>query len=146
MPTAIRLAGLAVFGLFAWFISELMKPVMPPGTNFGAFSLYNGVIGMICGWIIMGPRHGLKVSSAVGIGLTAAAVTVFSCLFFYSVAEMVKQSFRHVYGGPAEAVIGVFQLMIKFGLQALTPGIITAIIVAGVVGGAICGAVSRRWS
>lgn len=145
MPTAIRLAGFFVFGALAWFTSEIIKPIMPPDTKFGFFSLYNMAIGMVCGWVIMGPRHGNKVSSAIGVGLTAAFITAFWCLLFHSIVEMVTLSFKHVYSGAVEAVIGVFRLMVKFGFMVATPEVIGTIIVGGVLGGALCGKVGSRW-
>jgi hypothetical protein len=145
MPTASRLFGAIFYAALTWYVSELFKPLMPEGTNFGRFSEYNALIGLVCGWVYMGLRYGNKTSSAIGSGLTTMFTTLFWVLLLNAIREMIRLSLRKQYDGPVDAVVGVFQLMIKFGQMLLTPEIIITLLLAGAVGGIISGWASRRW-
>jgi len=146
MPTAARMAGAVVFGILAWFISEMVKPLMPDGTDFGRFSEYNIMIGILSGWIVMGTRSNEGSRAAVGGGLTTAIAMMFWGLLIYSVVEMIKLSFRKHYPGPVEAVVGVFELGFEYGTMIATPSIIGTLLVCGAIGGAFCSWVAQRWS
>lgn len=146
MPTAARMAGAVVFGILAWFVSELVKPLMEEGTSFGLFSQYNAIIGILCGWVIMGPRASGGNKEAIGGGLTTSIALMFWGLVIYSIVEMITLSMRMHYDGPVEAVVGIFQLAIEYGVMIATPEVIGTMIVGGMLGGMLCGWVARRWS
>ncbi|WP_457649393.1 TrgA family protein [Profundibacter sp.] len=145
MPSAIRLAGLVVFAAMGWVISEMIIPLMPEGTNPGAFSIYNAILGAILGWVMMKPAVTRSPSGPLGAGITTAVALVFWGLFFYSLIEMIKQSMRMRYDGPVEAVVNIFQIMMEYGVMIATPAIIITALVFGAVGGIFCGAVAKRW-
>ena len=145
MPSAIRLAGLVFFAILAWSVSEMTKPLLPEGTNFGRMSEYIAAIGGIMGWVLVTPRMGERMNSSISAGLTAAIATTFWSLLMVSVYAMLKQSLRMAYDGPVEAVVGVFQLMFEFGQLIATPAIIGTILIGGIVGGIFARAVAKRW-
>jgi len=145
MPSAIRLAGLVVFAIMTWVVSEQVKPLFPEGTDFGKFSIYNAILGGIIGWIFMKPIVIERRLGAISAGLTAAVAILFWVLLLHSVREMISLSLRKQYDGPVEAVVGVFQIMLEYGALIATPTIITTIVIFSVFGGMFCGGVGRRW-
>jgi len=145
MPTASRMIGAVLFAALAFIVSEMFKPLMPEGTDMGRFSEYNAVIGFVCGWVFMSLRYGAKGSSAIGSGLTGMFATLFWVMILNNTAEMLRLSVRKQYDGPVEAIVGVFQLMIKYGAMMATPEIIITLLLSGVVIGMICGWAARNW-
>ena len=145
MPTAARMTGLVLFGVLAWLVSEQVKPLFPDGTNFGRFSEYNALIGMVCGWVVMGPRAGEGRGGAVGGGITTTVAVLFWGLLLHSIAEMLRLSLRKHYDGPVEAVVGVIQLAIEYVILIGTVPVMGTLFVGGIISGAICGWVARRW-
>lgn len=146
MPSAGRFVGALFFACIAWFVSEMFKPLLPDGTNFGKFSEYNAALGAMVGWAMLGLRsHGSR-NASISAGLTASAALVFWALFLYSVSEMLKLSLRKAYEGPVEALVGVFQLMIEHILLMATPEIIITLVVGGIVAGMVSGWAERRWA
>lgn len=145
MPTAGRFVGAILFGLIAWSISELFKPLLPDGTNFGSFSEYNSVIGIVVGWVMLGLRAHPHRNASIGAGLTTAVSVLFWGLLIHAVIEMLKLSLRKRYDGAGEAVIAVFQLMAKYAVMMLTPEILIVLLGGGMLAGAISGWAERRW-
>ena len=145
MPSAIRLAGLVVFAIMTWIVSEQVKPLFPEGTDFGKFSIYNMVLGGVIGWIFMKPVVAERRGGALSAGVTTAVAIIFWVLLLHSIREMISLSLRKQYDGPVEAVVGVFEIMLEYGALIATPTIIGTIVFFAVVGGMFCGGVARRW-
>lgn len=145
MPTAGRFVGAVLFGFIAWYVSELYKPLMPEGTNFGNFSEYNAVLGIVVGWVMLGLRAHPDRNASVGAGLTTAFALLFWGLLIHGIVEMLKLSLRKRYDGAGEAVIGVFQLMMKYAMMMATPEIIVTLFVGGMLAGSLSGWAQRRW-
>jgi len=134
-----------MFGFIAWYVSELFKPLMPEGTNFGKFSEYNAVIGIVLGWVMLGLRSHPSRNASIGAGLTTSVSVLFWGLLIHSSLEMLKLSMRKQYDGPVEAVVGVIQLMMKYAVMMATPEIIAVLLVGGLFGGMLSGWAERRW-
>lgn len=146
MPTAPKLIAALLFGALAFFVSDLVKPLLPEGTQFGAFSVVNAAMGALMGWKISGARAGGSMQASLGYGLTTAAVTVFWCLFLWSGYLMVEASMRLRYDGPVEALQDMGTMMITFGRTMGTPGIIGSLLVGSLVFGWLTEQVARRYT
>ncbi|TNC52725.1 TrgA family protein [Rubellimicrobium rubrum] len=146
MPTSAKLAAAVLFGVLAWFVSELVKPLFPESSGLGRFSEYNALIGLVIGWRIWGRRARTTWANAVAYGLTSALATTLVTLFLHSLGRMVAQSFRRVYDGPMEALVDVAQLMIKNGQMILTQEVVVTLLVGGVLGGLATEWVARNYS
>jgi len=146
MPSAGRFVGAVLFGFIAWYVSELFKPLMPEGTSFGRFSEYNAVIGIVLGWVMLGLRSHPNRNASIGAGLTTSAAVLFWGLLLNSIVQMLKLTLRDRYDGPVEAVIGVFQLVIEYGMLMATPEIIGILVIGGIVIGMLSGWAQRRWN
>lgn len=146
MPTAGRFVGAIFFGFITWYVSELFKPLMPTGTSFGHFSEYNSVIGLVVGWVMLGLRAHPNSKASIGAGITTSFVVLFWALLIHAGIEMLKLSLRKRYSGAGEAVIAVFQLMVKYAEIMATPAIIVVLFGGGVVAGMVSGWAQRRWN
>ena len=84
MPTAGRLAGAVIFGLFGWYLAGLTVPFFPE-SNAPTFWLPAvSFIGLVVGWRICGSRAGHGYNPAVGVGITCGAAIAFISLFILS--------------------------------------------------------------
>ncbi len=135
MPTAAKLVAAILWGVLAWYVSQLIKPLFPEGTDLGFYAEVNAVIGVAMGWQVAGKRAGTTWAGAISYGLTATVAVVFWGLFLHSFAEMVRMSTRKLYDGPVDAVVGVFALMAEYGTLMLDTTVIGTLVIGGVLAG-----------
>ncbi|MDH5529367.1 MAG: TrgA family protein [Paracoccaceae bacterium] len=145
MPTAAKLFAAFAFAVLAFFAAEVFKPYMDEGTQFGAFSIVSGLVGLVCGWRIMGPEAGQGNWMAVSSGLKTSACTVGLALVIFSIEEMLVLAFRRAYDGPMEAVVGAIGLGVDFVLRMLQWDFLAVIIIGGALGGLLSEWAARRW-
>jgi drug/metabolite transporter (DMT)-like permease len=144
MPTAAKLAALVLFGALAWAVSSLVARHFPEGSDPGRFAEVNAAVGAILGWRIAGSRGGTGWASAVGYGITATVVTVVVAAFLQCFAIMIRQSLRRLYDGPVEAVVDVFELMVRNGQHLLHAEVLLALALGGVLAGLLTEWVGRN--
>lgn len=94
MPTFGRFVGAVLFGALAWYVSLLIIPLFPEGTDVGLFQEINTFFGLYVGWCIAGPRAGTGYVASVSYGLTAMIAMVVMALFFNSFCVMIEMSLR----------------------------------------------------
>lgn len=145
MPTAAKLAAAILFGALAWYVSELIKPLFPEGTDLGRFAEFNAVIGAVIGWRVAGGRARTTWPNAIGYGVTAALSMLLTALFVHSFVIMLSQSFRKVYEGPLEALVDVVRLMVDNFQMVATPAVMVALLVGGILGGLVTEWVARNY-
>ncbi|SLN20962.1 hypothetical protein PSA7680_00777 [Pseudoruegeria aquimaris] len=145
MPTAAKLVASIAFALLAYFTSELVKPLLDEGTPTKWFSEGNTLIGLICGWKIMGPRGGEGTRAAIGVGLTTSAAMTAVAIFLHASIEMVKLSMRKSYDGPVEAVAAVFEISFEHALLIANPTILGTLAIGGIFCGFISNWAGRNW-
>ncbi len=135
MPTGAKLVGALAFAALAFFISDLIKPLFPEGTQFGWFSPLNAFIGAVMGWRIMGNGVGESYRRTFGYGLTTLAATAFWSLLVWAGHEMLKNSMRLRYDGPVEALQEMAQIFVDYARtagvgQVIWPAVIGALFAA----------------
>ncbi|MDZ4094008.1 MAG: TrgA family protein [Paracoccaceae bacterium] len=145
MPTAAKLFAAVAFAAIGYFAAELFKPSMPETTQFGQFSLICAGIGVLCGWIVMGPLAGKGYSAAAGFGTRTAVTIAFWALLGFSIYEMVLRSTKMRYDGPMEAVAGAIGLMAEYGVLMMTPAVLGVLVLGGMLGGMFAEWAARRW-
>lgn len=145
MPTAARLVAAVLFAVLGWFVSELVKPLFPPEQQTGWFSEANAVIGFLVGWVFVGKRAGDTYSGALGYGITGALLLVIWGLFLHSFYEMIEKSLRKQYDDALEAVVAVFEIMIKHGPVLIDPVVVGTLLAGSMVIGLIVEFVGRRF-
>ncbi len=145
MPTAARLIAAIVFAALGYLLSEMVKPLFPPGSDLGRLSELNAGVGLLVGWVVAGSRAGDGWRAAVGHGLTGAAAFVFWAMLLHASIEMIRRSMRSQYDGPISAVVGIFELIIGYGQVIATAGVIGVLVLGGVAAGLVAEYAARRW-
>ena len=145
MPTSAKLAAAVLFGALAWWVSQMIEPLFPEGTDMGRFAEYNAILGAVIGWRIAGGRAKTTWPNAVAYGLTAALSMTLMALFLHSATIMVSQSFRKVYEGPMEALVDVVRIMVENFQKVSTPEIMGTLFLGGIVAGLATEWVARNY-
>lgn len=133
MPTAGRLAGAIAFAIYGWYIGTLVIAFYPEGFAPTFLVPMCIVLGVICGWKIVGSRAGRGYYAATGHGLTGVAAFAFWVLFLLSFHEMIRKALRRLYGGPMDAVVDTFALMAERAREYLDVNLILSVAIGGVI-------------
>jgi len=148
MPTGGKLIGAIAFAALAFFISDLLKPILEPtqGTRVGSLSPVNAIIGLLMGWTLIGKWAGNTYRQSFGFGLTTLAATVFWCALFWAGHKMLGQSVDLRYDGPTDALSDMGKMFVEhlklFSIQAvLVPAIVGALFMSW-----LTEFFARRWS
>lgn len=144
MPTAAKLIAALFFAALGWVLADIYVPGLDRGPNVGRLREICALVGLICGWRVMGALVGLGMGLAAGSGLRTAATMAFFCFLGFSTYEMVLQSTKMVYEGPMEAVLGIFEIMVFYLAIALTPAFLGTLVVGGALGGWLAELTHRR--
>ena len=146
MPTAARGVAALMMAVLAWYASEMFRPLMPEGTNFGWFNEVNVALGLLCGWIVTGPRLGRGYSEGLSAGLTGVAAMVVWALFLQSFNEMLRLALERRYDGPVEGLVAIFEIGIDYGATMIHVPLIVLLVGGAIVIGLVSEWVSHRWS
>ena len=139
MPTAARIVAAVCIAFIAWVVSGLIKQAMPEEPSFGLFVPICVGVGAACGWIILGRRADrgrLGFANAIGVGLSAMAMTVFWVLLFISSYESFTIAVQRTFHDPMKVIYNLYPIGLEH-LQTMASD--TDIIVWLVAGGAITG-------
>lgn len=145
MLTAPRLVAALLLGIVGFLGSELIKPLMPEGTQFGLFSFVNMGLGALSGWVVVGSRIGRGMVPAINNGLTGAAALIFWGLFLQAGNEMLRLSLRRRYDGPVEALTDLFRVGLEYGLTMATVPVLGTLFVGGVVAAVLAEISAKYW-
>lgn len=145
MPTAARLMAAICLAVVAYFISEMVKPLMPESTDFGYFVPLNVVLGLCVGWIVMGRRAGRGTTAAINNGLTGVFVLMLWGVGLQAINEMIRLAMRNRYDGPFEAIVAVFQIGAEYAVIIATVPIGIALVISAVVSGLLTEFADSRW-
>ncbi|MGI9389923.1 MAG: TrgA family protein [Boseongicola sp.] len=146
MPTGGKLVAAITFAALAYFVSDLVKPLLPEGSRVGLFSIINALIGMAMGWTIMGKGAGKSYRQSFGYGLTTFAATVFWALLCWAGYEMIRRSTRLYYDGPVEAMQEMAQLFLEYGKLAAVQDVILPAVIGALFVSWLTEFFARRWS
>ncbi len=146
MPTAARLFAAAFFAALAWFCADLVKPLLPEGTQSGWLNETMAVVGFFSGWTMAGARAGDGVRAGFGYGLTSSALIVFWGVVIFAGYEMLELSLKGRFGGPMSAIKAMIGIGIDYLKMIATPEIIGTLIVGGLFGGWLAEWASKRWT
>lgn len=145
MPTAARLVAAILLAILGWVLSDVVRPLMPEGTDFGWFNFVNSFIGLCVGWTVIGTRVGRGFVSSINNGVTGAAVLVLWCIFVHSCYEMFRLAMRNRYDGPMEALTSIFLIGSEFGIMIATPTFFAVAVAGALVTGIAADAAGKRW-
>ena len=145
MPTAAKLFAAFALCVVTFFTAEVFKPHMEEGTQFGAFVPVSALIGLVCGWRVLGPEAGRGMWSSANAGFKAAVIAAILALVIFSTEEMLVLAFRRTYDSPMEAVIGIITLSVKFVQKMFVPDVLVVLFGGGVLAGCLSEWAARRW-
>ena len=146
MPTAARMVAAVLLAALAWVTSDLIRPLLPEGTNFGIFNQVNATIGFFVGWVFIGPRAGRGFAAGISNGFTSVVILTASALFVQGAYEMTVLSMRHRYGGFVEAIAAIFAIGTEYGATMMVPNVLLTLFFGGCLVGLLTELASRRWS
>lgn len=146
MPTGGKLIGALVFAALAYFITDLVKPLLPEGTQVGKFSPINALIGLAMGWTILGRGAGKTYRQAFGYGFTTLAATAFWCILFWAGMEMLDRSMRLFYDGPVQALQEMAALFVEYAKLIAVQSVILPAVIGTVFVSWFTEFFARRWS
>ena len=146
MPTTGKGVAAVLMAILAWIGSEMYRPLMPEGTDFGWFNFVNVGLGILSGWFVIGTRLNRSYTDAIGAGLTGVAALVFWALMIQSLNEMLRLALERRYKGPVEALVSVFELALDYAVKLIHQPLLVLLIGGGIVIGLICEFVARRYS
>lgn len=145
MPTSARLVGAILLAALGWLGAELVKPYLPEAQPVGWFSPVAAAVGVVVGWSFTGRRLDAGNGTAMGIGLTSAALLALAVVLGFSGYEMVRRSLRVAYDGPVEALQDLVDIALAHLAVAAQPDVALALVAGGLLVGAITQWVARRF-
>lgn len=145
MPTAARLMGAVCLAVVAYFISQMVMPLMPESTDFGYFVPVNIFLGLCVGWIVMGSRAGRGTTAGINNGLTGVFVLMLWGIGVQAINEMMRLAMRNRYDGPFEAIVAVFQIGAEYAVIIATVPIGIALVISAVISGLLTEFAGSRW-
>lgn len=145
MPTAARLMAAFCLAVAAYFISEMVKPLMPESTDFGNFVPVNICLGLLVGWFVMGRRAGRGTTAAINNGLTGVFVLFLWGIGVQAANEMVRLAMRNRYDGPFEAIVDTFKIGAEYAVTIATIPMGIAFVISALVSGLLTEFANNRW-
>lgn len=145
MPDAARLIAAVCIGALAYVVSLQIMPLMPESTAFGSFAYMNAMLGVVCGWTVMGKRAGRGITAAINNGLSGALVLVIWGLFLHSSYQMFDRAMDNWYNGFFAAMAAIFQFMAEYALVMIDPVVLFSLMAGGVLAGLATEYAWRSW-
>lgn len=150
MPDAARLVAAICLGLTGFMVSEAVMAAFLAAKeydsfDFGWFVWVNTGVGIVVGWIAMGPRAGRGVAQAMTNGLTGVFLLVLNALFIQACNEMVRLAMKNRYDNAMEAIVAVFEIGAQWALILLNGSVIVILLVGAVVAGLLTEFAWRSW-
>lgn len=147
MPTAAKLMGAILFGLLGALVALRIPDFLPEGMRSGLLLPTTAAVSGFLGWRVAGTRSGgQSYGDAAATGLLTVALATFSLLLIFGLMEMLHLTERMVYKGPVEAVVGIFEQMLKLAPVLLNIELLGIMAIGGLLSGLACEAAGRRWN
>ena len=144
MPTAGKVVSAIALAGLAWYATQIIKAIWPVEQNFGLFSEFPALLGLLAGWRVIGTRLGRGYLQGISAGLTGLAALVFWAFLLLSFNEMIGRSLDLRYKGPVEAIVGVFQIALEYARNVYYGPLIGVLVGGAVVIGLVAEFVARR--
>ncbi len=145
MPTGAKLMAAVSFAVVGWMLANYYAFNMPDASAAGPIREGAAVIGALVGWQVMGPSVGKGYVEAAGAGVKTAVVLAVVALFLLALREMLDNSVKMRYDGALDAILDVFETMVKRSSAMASLGVFGTILVGGIIGGLLTENAGRRW-
>jgi len=147
MPTAARIVAAACIAFIAWVVSGLSKQALQL-SDTGNFVLFSVIVGALCGWIILGGRADrgrLGMLNAIGVGLTAVAMTLFWVLLIVSLLESFGIAMERRFHDPMKVIYGLQPIAMGYGRALLDTTILVWLVFGGAITGILAHLAGQKW-
>jgi hypothetical protein len=145
MPTGAKLMAALSFAVVGWVLANYFAMNVPDASSLGPIREMAALVGAIVGWKIMGPSVGKGYVEAAGAGIKTAVVLAVAALFLLALKEMLDNSVKMRYDGALDAILDVFQTMVKRSQGLLSLGVFGTVLLGGIIGGLLTENAGRRW-
>jgi hypothetical protein len=148
MPTAARVVAAICIAFVAWVVSGLVKQAMPGTPNFGLFVPLSVAVALACGWTILGRRADrgrLGFANAIGVGLSAMAMTVFWVLLICALEESFRTAMTRGYHDPMKVIYALYPIGSRLGSVLLDTTILVWLCFGGAISGVLAHLAGERW-
>lgn len=145
MPTAAKLVGALSYGAIGGAAAVQGVPTLPPEVVPGYLVPLSAIMGLWCGWSMIGRSKPGSVSVTLTQSVVTLGVMVVAVLLAVSCWDMVARSMRLRYDGPGEAVLDVANLFVGYGQLMLVPPVLTVLALGAVIGAALVAFAARVW-
>jgi hypothetical protein len=147
MPTAARIISACCVAFIAWVVSGLAKQLLQL-SDTGNFVPLSVVLGAVCGWVILGRRADrghLGLLNAIGVGLTAVAMSAFWVLLIVSATESFGVAMERRFHDPMKVIYGIQPIFMRYGQALLDTTILVWLIAGGAITGILAHLAGQKW-
>ncbi|EAQ01579.1 tellurite resistance protein [Pseudooceanicola batsensis HTCC2597] len=149
MPTAARIVAAVCIAFVAWVVSGLVKQALADEIpDFGNFVIFTVIVAALCGWTILGRRADrgrLGMLNAIGVGLTAMAMTVFWVLLANATLESFQIGMERRFHDPMKVIYGIYPVAVRYGQVLLETTILTWLVAGGAISGILSHSAGQQW-
>ena len=148
MPTAARIVAAVLIAFIAWVVSGLIKQLLPEEPDFGVFVPLCVIVGGLCGWMILGRRADrgrLGFSNAIGVGLSAMAMTVFWVLLFVSAWESFDVAMQRRFHDPMKVIYNIYPIAKDHVMTLADVDVLVWLVFGGAITGVLAHMAGQKW-
>ena len=149
MPTAAKLVSAITFAVIAFLAAHLYGLALSGGGQpIGVLREVSAVVGVLCGWFIMGPSaHRARGQiEAMGTGLRTSLTMVLVVIVIFAVVEMLDRAIKGRYDTPLDAALGVIEQALVLAPTLVRADVLSVLLLGGLFGGALAHWAGRRWT
>lgn len=144
MPTAGKLVSAIGLGALAWYSTGIVKAIWPVEQNFGYFSPFAALVGVVMGWRVMGHRLGRGYAQGISAGWTGLFALVFWVVLLLAFYEMIQRSLKQRYSGLFDAAQDMGEIAITYLANVAHLPLIGLLLGGAAVVGLVAEAITRR--
>ncbi|MFN3722084.1 MAG: TrgA family protein [Paracoccaceae bacterium] len=147
MPTAAKLVAGLVFGFVAFVAAHLYALSLPDGATSGVLRQVSAVVGVLCGWFVMGPfaKRARGQIDAMGAGVRTSLTMLIVVVLTFAIVEMLDRAIKGRFKTPMDAVLSIFEQGLRLIGSVAQPDILAVLLLGGLVGGSVSRWAGRRW-
>jgi hypothetical protein len=147
MPTAAKLVAAIIFGLVAFLAAHLYALALPDGAQSGVLREVSAVVGVVCGWYVMGTfvLRKRRPVDAMGAGVRTSLTMLIFVVLIFATAEMLDRAINGRFKTPLDAVIAIFEHALRLVAPIAQPDILGVLLLGGLAGGALTHWAGKRW-
>jgi hypothetical protein len=147
MPTAAKLFAAFIFAGVAFLAAQLYAGHMADDQPPGLLREISALIGLICGWGIMGPnaKKGSRRLDAMGTGIRTSFTIVVVVLLVFSAHQMMLRAMKGRYDSPVTAILGIFERAFDLVQPVWNTDVIGVLLLGGVLGGYVAHWAGQKW-